>query len=68
VKTAAETHSMLPETHGDDDLSQAMTYERFRRFKNGSASTDDEQSGRPLTSGSKPLIAQVKKLSMESFG
>jgi hypothetical protein len=65
-KTTAETHSMLPEAHGNDALSQAMTYERFRRLKNGNTSTDeDKQSGRPSASESKPLIAQVKKLSME---
>jgi hypothetical protein len=45
-----------------DALSQ-MTYEWFKRFKNGRTSMDDhEQSGRPSTSRSKPLIAQVKNI------
>jgi hypothetical protein len=57
----AETHNMLRETYGDDALSQTTTYKWFKCFKNGRTSMDDdERSGRPSTSRSKPLIAQVE--------
>jgi hypothetical protein len=42
-KTAAETHNMLLEAYDDDALSQMTTYERFKRFKNGRTSTDDDE-------------------------
>jgi hypothetical protein len=62
-KTAAETHNMLHEACGDDALSQTVTYECFKHFKNGITSTnDEEQSGQPSTSRSEPLIAQVKNI------
>jgi hypothetical protein len=54
---------MLHEAYSNDVLSQAMTYEWFRCFKNGIISMDDyEQSGRPSPSRSRPLIAQVKNI------
>jgi hypothetical protein len=65
-KTAAETHSMLHEAYDNDVLSQTMTYEWFRHFKNWRTSVDDnEWSGCISTSRSEPVIAQVKTLSME---
>jgi hypothetical protein len=33
--TAAESHNMLQEAYGNDALSQTMTYEWFKCFKNG---------------------------------
>jgi hypothetical protein len=53
---------MLREAYGDDASSQMMTYEWFKRFKNGRTSTDDEQSGRHSASRSDPLTAQVKNM------
>jgi hypothetical protein len=45
-KTAAETDNMLSEAYRDDVLSQTMTSECFKHFKNGRTSTgDSEQSG-----------------------
>jgi hypothetical protein len=62
-KTAAETHSMLREAHGNDTLSQTTTYKWFKRFKNGrTIVVDDEWSGRPSASRFEPLIAQVKNI------
>jgi AraC-like DNA-binding protein len=50
-------------TYNDDALSQMVTYEWFICFKNGGTSMDDnELSGQPSTSRSKPLIAQVKNV------
>jgi len=34
-KTAAETHRMLKETFGEQVLSQARTFEWFKRFEDG---------------------------------
>jgi hypothetical protein len=63
-KTAAETHNMFHEAHGDDAPSQMPTYEWFRHFKNGKTARDDddddERSGQ--LSRSEPLIAQVKNI------
>jgi hypothetical protein len=42
-KTAAETNNMLCEAHSDGALSQTMTYEWFKRFKNERTSTDDDE-------------------------
>jgi hypothetical protein len=62
-KRAAETHDMLHEAYSNDALSQTMTYEWLKRFRNGRTSTDDDElSGKPSTSRSKPLIAQVKNI------
>jgi hypothetical protein len=44
-----------------------MTYEWFKHFKNGRTSMDDnEQSGQPSTSKSKPLIVRVKNITREN--
>jgi hypothetical protein len=54
---------MLCEAYGNDALSQMTTYEWFKHFKNGRTSMDDdERSGRPSTSRSRPLIAQVRNI------
>jgi hypothetical protein len=46
-KTAAETPIILYEAYRDDALSQTMTCECFRHFKNRRTSIgDDEQPGR----------------------
>jgi hypothetical protein len=42
-KTAAETRNMLCEAYNDDALSQTMTYDWFKFFKNGRTSTDDNE-------------------------
>jgi transposase len=52
-KTAAEAYA----------LKETTIYKWFKRSKNGRTSTDgDEQSGRPSTSRSEILIAQVKNI------
>ena len=40
-KTAAETHQMLKEAFGEQALSQAKTFEWFKRFKDGRESVED---------------------------
>lgn len=60
AKIDSETHSMLCEAYSNDAWSQTMTYKWLRCFKNGRNSEhDDEQSGRPPTSRSEFLIAQL---------
>jgi hypothetical protein len=45
-KTAAEIYRMLKEAFGGQALSQARTFEWFKRFKNGRKSVEDcEHSG-----------------------
>jgi hypothetical protein len=56
---------MLHEAYSIYTVSQMTIHEWFEHFKNGRNSMDDELSGQPLTSESKPLIAQVKILVME---
>jgi hypothetical protein len=47
---ATETHKMLKEAFGDNDLGLTQTYKWFKHFKNGQMSVDDdEHSGRPST-------------------
>jgi len=42
-KMAMETHRMLKEAFGDNALGQTQTYKRFKHFKNGWMSVDDEE-------------------------
>jgi hypothetical protein len=47
-KPSAETHRMLKEAFGKQDLSQARTCEWFKRFKDGRKSVEDRKhSSRP---------------------
>jgi hypothetical protein len=49
-KTAAETHRMVKEAFGEQALSQARTFEWFKRFKDGRESVeDDKHYGRPYS-------------------
>jgi hypothetical protein len=42
-KTAAETHRILKEAFGEQALSQARTFEWFKRFKDGRESVEDDK-------------------------
>ena len=42
-KTAAETHRKLKEAFGEQVLSQARTFEWFKRFKDGRESVEDNK-------------------------
>lgn len=60
-KTAAETHRMLTEAFGESALSQARTFEWFKRFKEGRESVeDDKHSGRPSTCTTPEMIMKVR--------
>ena len=65
-KTAAETHQMLKEAFGEQALSQARTFERFKCFKDGRESVeDDKHSGRPSTCPTLEIIAKVREVILE---
>jgi len=65
-KTAAETHRMLKEAFGEQALSQARTFEWFKRFKAGRESVeDDKHSGRPSTCTTPEMIAEVLEVILE---
>jgi len=59
-KTAPETHRKLKEAFGEQALSQARTFEWFKRSKDGRESVqDDKHSGRPSTCTTQEMIADV---------
>jgi hypothetical protein len=65
-KTAAETHRMLKEAFGEQDLSQARIFEWFKHFKDGRETVDDpKQSGRPSTRTTPEMAAKVSEVIVE---
>jgi hypothetical protein len=59
-KTAAETHRIIKTAFGEQALSQAVTFEWFKRFKVGRESVDDcKHSGRSYACTSPEMIAKV---------
>ena len=63
-KTAAETHRMLKEAFGEQDLSQARIYEWYKRCKDIRESVEDrEHSGQPSKCTSPEMTATVYSLS-----
>ena len=65
-KTAAEIHRMLKEAFGEQALSQARTFGRFKRFKDGRKCVEDRKHcGRPSTYTTLEMIAKVHKVILE---
>ena len=65
-RTAAETHRMLKEAFGEQALSQARTFEWFKRFKDGRESVEGRKhSGRPSTCRTLEVIAKVREVILE---
>ena len=65
-KTAAEIHQKLKEAFGEQALSQARTFEWFKRFKDGRVSVkDDKHSGQPSTCTTPEMIAKVREFILE---
>jgi histone-lysine N-methyltransferase SETMAR len=61
-KTGAETLQMLRTSFSDDCLSQAVVYQRVKRFKDGRESLkDDPRQGRPSTARNEQKVAQVRE-------
>ena len=49
-KTATECYEMLKTAFGEQTMGRSQTFQWFSRFKAGRTSTDDERSGRPVSS------------------
>jgi len=65
-KTATETHRMLKEAFGEQALSQARTFQWFKRFKDGWESVEDRKhSGRPSTCTTPKIMAKVRAVILE---
>jgi hypothetical protein len=65
-KTAVETHRMLKEAFGEQALSQARTFEWFKRFKDCRESVDDRKhSGRPSICTTPDMIAKVREVILQ---
>jgi len=57
---------MLKEAFGEQALSQARTFEWFKRFKDGRESVEDRKhSGRPPTCTNPEMIAKVREVILE---
>jgi len=57
---------MLKEAFGEQALSQARTFEWFKRFKDGRESVEDcKDSGRPSTCTTPEMIAKVREVILE---
>ena len=58
---------MLKEAFGEEALSQARTFDWFKRFKDGRASVeDDKHSGRRCTCTTPEMIAKVREVVLEA--
>jgi hypothetical protein len=65
-KTTTEIHRMLKKAIGVQALSQAITFEWFKRFKDGRESVDDRKhSGRPSACTSPEIIAKVRAVTLQ---
>lgn len=61
--SGVKTLSMLKKCFGDDTLKKTVIYQWHGRFRNGrELVTDDERSGRPLTSKTDENIDKVKEI------
>jgi transposase len=59
-KSAAKTYELLQKVYGSDSLSRSMTFEWFKRFREGQESLeDDERSGRPTTNRNEQTIENL---------
>ena len=65
-KTAAEMHQMLKQAFGDNSLGETQTYDWYKHFKNGRASTDDDDHpGRPSTGTTPENVSKVRDLILQ---
>ncbi|XP_015903782.2 protein GVQW3-like [Parasteatoda tepidariorum] len=60
-KTCTETYEIMKTAFGDEAMSHARVFKKFRRFKEGRKSVDSgSRSGCPSTSRNEDKIAQVQ--------
>ena len=62
-KSDTETFEMLKIALGEEAMCRTQTYERWKRFKEGRTSVDDDpRSGRPSTSKTDDNVAKVREV------
>lgn len=70
-KTATESHRLLVEVYGENDLAKTECFEWFKRFRSGDFDTDDkERPGQPESPfDSEEMKASIDKLnkSLQEF-
>jgi len=65
-KTAGENHQMLKDAFAEQPLSQARTFEWFKRFKDGRESVEERKhSGQPSKCTTPEMIAKVHEVILE---
>ncbi|KAL4100983.1 hypothetical protein QTP88_021004 [Uroleucon formosanum] len=61
-ENATETYTMIKTAFGEYSLSRSVTFEWYKRFKDGRQSTDDDsRSGRPSTSRKDDVVEKIKE-------
>ncbi|KAL4120451.1 hypothetical protein QTP88_013142 [Uroleucon formosanum] len=61
-KNETETYTMIKTAFGEYSLSRSVTFEWYKRFKDGRQSTDDDpRSGRPSTSRNDDVVKKIKE-------
>jgi hypothetical protein len=62
-KSFTETHKMMQNVYDDQCLGRTQCYDRFKRFKDGRKSVDDDpRSGRPSTSTDDARMTKVNEI------
>ena len=56
---------MLKTAFGEQAMSHSQTFQWFSRLKAGRISTDDERSGRPVSSSTQEMIEKVCQIICE---
>ena len=64
-KTATECYEMLKTAFGEQAMGRSQTFQWFSRLKAGRISTDDERSGRPVSSSTQEMIEKVCQIICE---
>jgi hypothetical protein len=63
VKFCVKLGKSFTETFGNEAVGRTQTYERWKRFKVGRTSTDDDpRSGRPSISKTEEIVAKVREV------
>ncbi|KAL4126147.1 hypothetical protein QTP88_010376 [Uroleucon formosanum] len=61
-KNATKTYTMIKTAFGEYSLSRSVTFEWYKRFKDGRQSTDDDpRSGRPSTSRKDDVVEKIEE-------
>jgi len=64
-KTATECYEMLKTPFGEQAMGRSQTFQWFSWFKAGRTTTDDERSGRQVSSSTPEMIERVSQIIRE---